>query len=503
MATLCFELATAKIVAQETHTAVILKDSSVKVFGRADRCQIGLGNFDNIMTPTEVEWLGTTVLDFAVGDKFSIAVLKSGAVHGMGANSYGQMGMPASTGMYCSGAQINSITNAVSVAVGSMHALYLLKDGTAVGMGFNGNGCLGIGSTASTHEAVTISSLGTDVKQFSAAAWHSFALLKDGSVKSFGWNGNGQLGLGDKSTRHVPTLITSLGTNVAQIAAGSEFTLALMKDGSVQSFGSNTNGQLGMGDVSQRLNPSVITSLGTDVVQVAAGDRHALALMKDGSVKAWGKNEVGALGLGDNVDRLVPTTITDLGTDVVQLAGGTGYSCVVLSDGSAKCFGENTHGQLGLGDTSNSDQPRAVTSLGTNVAVPPVPPSPPTSPPAPLPPAANDGPQSVPARLQLNGATPTIWFGATESNDTPVCELSLDKSQPRLVSSCELTSAASSGRRLTSETVAADATKIHNDHEALKEEHRALKAAHQVMKEEQQAMKADIEALKRTLDTSA
>jgi len=380
-----------------SQTAVILKDSSVKIFGQSNYCQLGLGDSTNRNSPTAISWLETNVAHFACGTTFSVVVKKDGSAYGIGSNWAGQLGYPASNGKFCSGATITAAGNdAAKATAGSSHTLILLKDGSAKAMGNNAQGQLGIGSTTNTHVLTTISSLGTNVEQLAAGDFSSVALLKDGSIKSFGYNAKGQLGLGDTTQRNSPTAVTSLGTKGAQIACGESFTLALLKDGSVQGWGDNAHGQLGLGDTVPRNTPTEITSLGTDVVQIAAAGTHALALLIDGSVKGWGSNSFGELGLGDTAHRSAPVAITALGTNVAQIAAGLGYSCVALKDGSAKCFGKNNYGQLGLGDYTNRNTPTAVTMLGTDVALPPSPPPAPETPPTPPPPPTTPPPTTPP-----------------------------------------------------------------------------------------------------------
>lgn len=88
--------------------------------------------------------------------------------------------------------------------------------------------------------------------------------------------------------------------------SGSYHSLALQPDGTLWAWGYNYNGQLGLGDTTDRNAP---TRVGTGFVSVAAGQYHSLGLKADGTLWAWGRNNLGALGLGDNTNRLIPAQV--------------------------------------------------------------------------------------------------------------------------------------------------------------------------------------------------
>ena len=99
----------------------------------------------------------------------------------------------------------------------------------------------------------------------------------------------------------------------------------------------------------------VALGAGRTAVQLVTGEFSTCALLDDGSVKCWGRNDSGQLGLGGTTDSLVPANLVDLGPGLkaVELAAGLAHVCALLTDGSVKCWGSNSHGQLGLGDANN------------------------------------------------------------------------------------------------------------------------------------------------------
>ncbi|MBK8479600.1 MAG: RCC1 repeat-containing protein [Proteobacteria bacterium] len=185
---------------------------------------------------------------------------------------------------------------------------------------------------------------------------------------------NGMLGQGEV----VPTTPVALpvleGANQARfsgaidVALGSEHTCVRRKDGSVWCWGYNVSGQLGDGSTMTRLSPVRVTGLdGSAVEQLVAGYGHTCARRTDGSVWCWGSNSSGELGQGDTNNRTVATRVGALGTAVVEVAAGSSRTCARLSDGTLWCWGENRYRQVGDGTSTNRLDPTQVVALGTTV----------------------------------------------------------------------------------------------------------------------------------------
>jgi hypothetical protein len=168
---------------------------------------------------------------------------------------------------------------------------------------------------------------------------------------------------------NLPAVRLGAGETASAISTGywtvpSNHTCAVLNDHSVECWGSNTEGALGLGDSSfhdcNGLRP-VDLGTGKTAVALAARGRETCALLNDGSLKCWGENLYGQLGLGDTTNRGdEPNQMgddlpaVDLGTGKTPTALGVGadFACALLSDHSVKCWGHN-NGQLGLGDTTN------------------------------------------------------------------------------------------------------------------------------------------------------
>ena len=155
--------------------------------------------------------------------------------------------------------------------------------------------------------------------------------------------------MGDYDDRNIPTLVLEVPNNVIQISAGRSYSLCLTNDGHIYSFGRNQKGQLGLGNYDYRNNPTLISEIPNNIVQISAGDKYSLCLTNAGEIYAWGKNMGGQLGLGNYNNRNIPTLVPTLPNNIIQIEAGNNHSLVLSSSGKIYAFGYNISGQLGLG----------------------------------------------------------------------------------------------------------------------------------------------------------
>ena len=210
----------------------------------------------------------------------------------------------------------------------------------------------------------------------SAGLRHTCAILDDATVRCWGGNYSGQLGQGISVDSlppgdGLPAVALGAGRTALHLAAGQRHTCAILDDHTLKCWGNNNRGQLGLGDSAGRGTtsagmgdnlPAVDLGTGRTAVAVTGGEEHTCALLDNGTVKCWGVNSSGQLGLGDT-DNLGDALVemgddlpaVDLGTGrtAMALTAGTDHTCAVLDNGTLKCWGVNTSGQLGLGDTAN------------------------------------------------------------------------------------------------------------------------------------------------------
>mgnify|MGYP006277195019 CR=1 FL=1 len=218
------------------------------------------------------------------------------------------------------------------------------------------------------------------VRQLAAGANHTCELFDDGTVSCWGSNTFNQIGpnFADGTTYSSVPVAVNL-TNVTKISAGREHTCALTSAGDVYCWGSNSNGQTGNGDsnLTQVDTPQKVVNV-ANAIDLAAGSMHTCVVLADGTAKCWGAGAYARLGYEanptQNADRYVanPVLLSD-GTTLSGLASitaGTAQTCALKTDGTVYCWGNNNVGQLGRGGAiaggNTSNTPAQVVSL-TNV----------------------------------------------------------------------------------------------------------------------------------------
>lgn len=208
------------------------------------------------------------------------------------------------------------------------------------------------------------------VSSISVASDYACAVTTAGGVKCWGSNLNGNLGVGLSSSELFsspkPLDVVGLTSGVAKVYAGEFSACAVTQAGAVKCWGSNYEGLLGVGLAADELmsspTPMQVSGLSSGVAQVSFGTFHACARLTDGSVKCWGNGGDGQVGDGATGIRYTPATTNISG--VSHLVSGSTHTCAITSSGM-KCWGANNFGQLGDGTQTNRLSPVSVIGLGS------------------------------------------------------------------------------------------------------------------------------------------
>lgn len=328
------------------------------------------------------------VTQIAVGSDQSLALLADGTVMAWGDNHRGELGN-GTTEESLTPTLVSRLNDVVAIATGEHHTLALLSNGTVMAWGDNLYGELGhdpasgpedCGISPCSKVPVAVPGL-SGVIALASGSFFSLALLSDGTVMAWGYNGVGALGRDPasgpedcnfSSCSKVPVMVPGVSGATA-IAAGHGYGSALLSDGTVKDWGANFQGELGSGTTTDTacscLGPTAAQGL-IGAKAIAAGGFHALALLSGGSLQAWGANFDGQLGNGSFTTTgncvCIPTPAPVSGLAGLQaIAAGENHSLALLANGTVQAWGSNGHGQLG-GPTSEEHRnlPAIVEGLG-------------------------------------------------------------------------------------------------------------------------------------------
>ena len=295
-------------------------------------------------------------------------------------------------------------TATFSAVLGTAPYTYSIFVGTGSVVGATG---VYTGGTAAGTDTVRVTDAGLNTSnaavtliepvQIVSGSYHTCARYNEGSVKCWGLNSSGQLGLGDTTTRGsvanqggsaLPFVNLGTSRTAIALAAGYMHTCAILDNNSVKCWGLNSSGQLGLGDATIRGTTAasmgdalLAVNLGTGrtALKIAAGNSTTCAILDNNTLKCWGSNTYGQLGqdnttikgstAGTMGDTLLAVNL-GAGRTAKDVSVGLDQTCVILDNNTLKCFGRNNYGQLGydnittLGDTAGEMAALAAVNLG-------------------------------------------------------------------------------------------------------------------------------------------
>jgi len=293
------------------------------------------------------------------------AIKTDGTLWTWGQNTYAQLGDNTTANKSSPVTTVAGGTNWKQVACGGFHTVAIKTDGTLWSWGYNTIGQLGDGTKVTKSSPVTTAGGGTNWKQVAGGNQYTAAIKTDGTLWSCGYNFFGQLGDGTTINRSSPITTVAGGTNWKQVACGFGHTAAIKTDGTLWTWGYNPNGQLGVNTTVNKSSPVTTVAGGTNWKQVACG-LHTSAIKTDGTLWTWGYNTYGQLGDNTTVHKSSPVTTVTGGTNWKQVAGAYVHTAAIKTDGTLWSCGYNTRGQLGDNTTVNKSSPVTTAGGGTN-----------------------------------------------------------------------------------------------------------------------------------------
>ena len=303
----------------------------------------------------------------AAGAAHTCVILNNGSVKCLGKNDSGETegGTPDLGGK-----------TATHIAAGLHHTCAILNDGNVKCWGINTSGQIGGGVKNVKRTRLLSGTRGSPLSgqiatHIAAGGYHTCVILSNGSIKGWGNAGYSQIG----------RRLSNLGGKTAiHITAGTSHTCAILNDNSVKCWGRDKSGQIGGGvrDITRTLSGTAGNPLnGKTATHIAAGNRHTCAILNDGSVKCWGRNDFGSTGGGvqnNKNNRALSGTAGNpiSGKTATHIAAGIDHTCAILDDdgditngGPVKCWGDNSYGQTG-GGTKRSDDTRTLSGTAGN-----------------------------------------------------------------------------------------------------------------------------------------
>jgi alpha-tubulin suppressor-like RCC1 family protein len=365
------------------HTRVyLMADGTIKACGYGGNYSNGDPNGAHIYLPNRVSTEDPDIrfIDVFSGGMQHYALTANGEVWSWGHNNYGQLGHGDTTNRPVAKQIDFFANNNIQIAriipsrpnyYDHASALFLTTDSELYGVGYNSNGELGNGTTAHQYTPVRCGAI-TDIDDvvISGLPHTVFAVQSNGHLWVWGWNGNGQLGLGDTTQRLSPVLHSTL-TDVKKAIATSGYAtngssaqghgVVLRHDGTIWTAGYNGYGQLGQGDTTNRTSFTQITHSKT-FIDIATGDGRypsVGAITPDKELYHWGYNGYGQLGTGNTTNQTVPYKPNALfqgGVEKIAYGGGSSYEgCIVEADNKLWAAGYSGNANLGINSTSGTN----------------------------------------------------------------------------------------------------------------------------------------------------
>ena len=378
------------------HTCAILADRTLRCWGKGLAGRLGHGSDATLLaassSPPVNLGAGRTARTITAGDFHTCAILDDRSVKCWGFGANGRLGYGSTANVSvpanAPAVDLGAGRAAVAITAGASHTCAILDEGSVRCWGNGSQGRLGYGNQNTIGDNETPAAVGPvnlggrAARAIAAGDFHTCAILDDGSMRCWGFGTSGQLGNGatanvgdDEAPAAAGVVALPAGRAARAVAGGAGHTCAILDTGAVSCWGFGANGRLGYGSSANTTTPggAVAIGAGRTATSIGAGDAHSCAILDTGAVRCWGFGGNGRLGYA-NSDTVGATSSTrpdtagpvDVGAGRVARAltlggaptpatpappdEGTGYTCVLLDDGTLRCWGFAGDGRLGYGD---------------------------------------------------------------------------------------------------------------------------------------------------------
>ena len=367
--TVTFATNWSKVSLGANHAAAVKTDGTLWTWGRNSYGQLGDNTITNRSSPVQTVDGGTTWNAVICGQNHTLATKTDGTLWLWGANSYGQLGV---NDISSRSSPIQTITygttwSSISAASLGNHSAATKSDGTLWIWGRNSNGQLGDNTIVSKSSPIQVL---TPTKTWSTAisggTAFSAAIKKDSTLWVWGLGTSGQLADNTILSKSSPIQTVTFGTNWSSVSCGATHAAAIKTDGTLWTWGTNTNGQLGDNTITHRSSPVQTVSFGTNWASVACGSLYTAATKTDGTLWTWGRNDIGQLGTNDITHRSSPAQTVAGGTNWNIVSTGSSFIGAIKKDGTLWTWGNNSVGMLGDGTNISKSSPVQTAAFGSN-----------------------------------------------------------------------------------------------------------------------------------------
>lgn len=332
------------------------------VWGSAGNGKLGNGVTGGSYTITNTNvgiGLNWRILPILMSSNSSMSIKSDGSLWGWGANSLGQLGIGNYNSSITTPTQIGDDEDWKYISNSANHSVGIKNDGTLWSWGSNSNGQLGLDNIGLASTSIP-SKVGTDADwiQVGCGASHTLALKGDGTLWTWGSNLEKQLGIGNVSiaSTYKPIQI-GVESNWKLIRCGGYNSFAIKTNGTLWSWGANTSGQLGLNQSNTGFTTSIPTQVGLDSnwSSINCSLTHIVAIKQDASLWAWGSNSNSQLGLLNDITlRTSPTKTGNNTNDWKRVDCGSNFTIAIKTNGTLWACGSNSSTQLGVSGLTTS-----------------------------------------------------------------------------------------------------------------------------------------------------